>query len=117
MQKLLISSGKFGLHAAILAAGASRCYEAPKQLARYRGEILLARSVHLAQMAGADADSVVLGYRADLIARALQASRTASGDTIALWNPQWWDGMDRSLACGICAVPPRARAALVCLAN
>ncbi len=117
MHKSLIKSGRSGLHAVILAAGASRRYGAPKQLARYRGEFLLARSVRLAQAAGADAVTVVLGYRADLIARALQATRTASGDAIALRNPRWRDGMGRSLACGICAVPPRARAALVCLSD
>ena len=117
MHKSLINSGQSGLHAVILAAGASRRYGAPKQLARYRGEFLLARSVRFAHEAGAETVCVVLGYRAELISRVLHASSTAPGDTVTLWNPRWRDGLGRSLACGIRGLDRRARAALVCLAD
>ena len=117
MRKRLSNSGQSGLHAIILAAGASRRYGAPKQLARYRGEILLARSIRLAKAAGAQSVGVVLGYRADLISRVLQDSSTLLSDTIRLRNPRWRDGMGRSLACGIRALDRRARAVLVCLAD
>lgn len=117
MHKRPSNSGQSGLHAVVLAAGASRRYGAPKQLARYRGEILLARSVRLAHVAGAETVCVVLGYRADLISRALQDSSAPLNDTITVWNPRWRDGMGRSLACGIRALDRRARAVLVCLAD
>ncbi len=110
--------GRCGLHAVVLAAGASRRYGSLKQLLRYRGETLVERSVRLARLAGASAVVVVLGYRADRIARALghRAAPFRSKITIVR-NARWSDGMGRSLACGIKALPPTARAALVCLSD
>ena len=99
------------------AAGASRRYGSPKQLVRYRGEALVARSVRLARLAGADGVYLVLGYRAERIRRVLRESGVRPGKTAIVRNPRWRDGMGRSLACGIGALPPRARAALVCLAD
>lgn len=101
----------------MLAAGASRRYGSPKQLVRYRGEALVARSVRLARLAGADVVHVVLGYRAERIRRVLQESNARAGETTIVRNPRWRDGMGRSLACGIGALPPKARAALVCLGD
>lgn len=109
--------GNRGLRAVILAAGASRRYGSPKQLARYRGETLVARSVRLAQEAGAEEVCVVLGYRADLIRRALQQGGATRVGTSTIRNPRWRDGMGRSLAGGVRALDRRARAVLVCLAD
>ena len=109
--------GNRGLRAVILAAGASRRYGSPKQLARYRGETLVARSVRLAREAGAEAVCVVLGYRADLMRRALQQGGAARVRTSTIRNPRWRDGMGRSLAGGVGALDRRARAVLVCLAD
>ena len=106
-----------GLCAVILAAGASRRYGSLKQLANYRGETLVARSVRLAHEAGAEAVWVVLGYRAYLIHRALQESGAISVGTSTVRNARWRDGMGRSLACGVRALDRRARAVLVCLAD
>lgn len=117
MRKSFHSYGQSGLHAIVLAAGASRRYGSPKQLLRYRGEFLLARSVRLAHLAGAEVVYVVLGYRAGQMRRALQQGRVPPGETIIVGNPRWRDGMGRSLACGIGALPPKARAALVCLGD
>ena len=109
--------GSRGLRAVILAAGASRRYGSPKQLASYRGETLVARSVRLAHEAGTEALWVVLGYRAGPIHRALQESGATSVDTNTVRNPRWRDGMGRSLACGVRALDRSARAVLVCLAD
>lgn len=110
-------SGHRGLRAVILAAGAARRYGSPKQLANYRGETLVARSVRLAREAGAETVCVVLGYRAGLIHRALQESDATLIGTSTVRNPRWRDGMGRSLACGVRALDRRARAVLVCLAD
>lgn len=117
MLKPARNSGPRGLRAVILAAGASRRYGSPKQLARYRGETLVARSVRLAHEAGAEAVWVVLGYRAGPIHRALQGSGATRTRTSTVRNPRWRDGMGRSLACGVRALDRRARAVLVCLAD
>ena len=109
--------GHPGLLAVILAAGASRRFGSPKQLARYCGETLVARSVRLAHEAGAGVVCVVLGYRAEAIRRALEQGRVSSGKTTIVRNARWRDGMGRSLACGVRALDRDARAALVCLAD
>lgn len=106
-----------GLRAVILAAGASRRFGSPKQLARYRGETLVARSVRLAHQAGAEGVRVVLGYRAGSIRRALREGGATPVGTSTVRNPRWRDGMGRSLACGVRALDGRARAVLVCLAD
>ena len=106
-----------GLAAIILAAGASRRYGEPKQLVRYRGETLLERSIRLARTAGARQVRVVLGYRGDVMQRALERNGVFLDCGSTVRNPRWRDGMGRSLACGIRALPPNARAALVCLSD
>lgn len=106
-----------GLRAVILAAGASRRFGSPKQLAKYRGETLLARSTRLAHEAGAEKVFVVLGYRSSLVQRALKHSRATLPYASTVRNVRWRDGMGRSLACGVRSLDRRARAVLVCLAD
>lgn len=117
MHKRYGYSGHPGLRAVILAAGASRRFGSPKQLARYRGETLLARSVRLAQEARAGTVCVVLGYRAEAMRRALRQGRVSAGETNLVRNARWRDGMGRSLARGVRALDQGARAVLVCLAD
>ena len=117
MLKRARNGGPRGLRTVVLAAGASRRYGSPKQLARYRGETLVAQSVRLAHEAGAETVCVVLGYRADPIYRALQESGAIPAGTSTVRNPRWRDGMGRSLACGVRALDRSSRAVLVCLAD
>ena len=117
MRKSIRIRKRSGLHAIVLAAGASRRYGSPKQLASYRGETLLARSVRLAHEAGAGTVFVVLGYRAQAMRRALQQGRVPPSGTTIVRNARWRDGMGRSLACGARSLDRRARAVLVCLAD
>lgn len=117
MHKRWHSRGRLGLHAIVLAAGASRRYGSPKQLIRYRGESLVARSIRLAHEAGVETVCVVLGYHAGLIYRALQESGATLIRTSIVRNARWRDGMGRSLACGVRSLDRRARAVLICLAD
>ena len=110
-------SGHRGLRAVVLAAGASRRFGSPKQLASHCGETLVARSVRLAHEAGAGPVCVVLGYRAQVMRRALQQGRVPADETAIVRNPRWRDGMGRSLACGVRALDRSARAVLVCLVD
>ena len=117
MRRNSLSCERSGLHAIVLAAGASRRFGSPKQLASYRGETLVARSVRLVHEAGAGTVSVVLGYRAEAIRRALQRGRVPPGRTSTVKNARWRDGMGRSLACGVRSIDRHARAVLVCLTD
>lgn len=117
MHGVFAKARKAGLHALVLAAGASRRYGSPKQLARYRGESLVARSSRLAQAAGAEEVHVVLGYRAALIGRALQGGSAGRGEIAIIRNPRWREGMGRSLACGVRKLHPGTKAVLVCLSD
>jgi CTP:molybdopterin cytidylyltransferase MocA len=96
----------------LLAAGASRRYGRPKQLARVGGESLLRRMVRVALASDTAGCIVVLGARA---AR-LQGELRGMPVRIVV-NPRWRMGLSASLAAGLAAVPTEARAALVLLAD
>lgn len=99
--------------AVVLAAGrSSRFGDAHKLLAHWRGQPLIAHVVDAIAAAGLPPPLVVLGHRADAVQAAL-AGRAALFTTA----PDWADGMGRSLAAGIAAVPAAWDAALVCLAD
>lgn len=90
----------------ILAAGGSVRLGQPKQLMRTEvfdpeapGETLLARTVRLAQEAGAAPLLVVLGAHAEAIQQAVDLSRCTIVE-----NLQWQQGMASSLRAGITAV-------------
>ncbi len=96
----------------LLAAGASRRFGSPKQLVRVEGQTLLRRMARIA-LAGRPAGClVVLGARAERLRREL-----AGLDVRVVVNFRWREGLSRSLAAGIAALPSDARAALVLLAD
>jgi molybdenum cofactor cytidylyltransferase len=96
----------------LLAAGGSRRFGAPKQLARIGGESLLRRSARVALAAAPAGCAVVLGARAVHLARELEDLPVTT-----VINRRWQSGLGGSLAIGVAALPRAARAALVLLAD
>jgi molybdenum cofactor cytidylyltransferase len=98
----------------LLAAGASRRYGAPKQLAMIHGEPMLRRVARIALGAGAPV-VVVVGAQAERVVAAL------GGLPVQIVRCEdWSDGMGSSLAAGTRAVQqgyPDASGLLVCLAD
>ena len=99
----------------LLAAGGSRRFGSPKQLARFRGRPLLAHALDAARGALPSAPLIVVVGAAALRVR-LAVRRTHRGAHIVA-NPDWKLGMATSLRAGLAATPPGARAALVLLVD
>jgi len=87
--------------AMVLAAGASRRLGQPKQLLMLDGETLLARSVRLANEAGAAPVLVVLGANSELIGSAIPA-----GSATLVMNENWEQGIASSIHAGLKALDP-----------
>ena len=96
----------------LLAAGGARRYGRPKQLARFDGQTLLRRAARLAAAVAPGRTVVVLGARAATMTRELQGLPVQ-----AVHNRRWREGLATSLAAGVRALPPEARAGLVLLAD
>jgi molybdenum cofactor cytidylyltransferase len=96
----------------LLAAGASRRFGSPKQLARIGGESLLRRMARVAIAVAPGRCVVVLGAAAPRLRRELRRLPV----TIVV-NGQWRKGLSRSIAAGIDALPQSARAALILLVD
>src|SRR5262245_30237872 len=96
----------------LLAAGGSRRFGAPKQIARFGGDSLLRRMALVALALAPPGCVVVLGARASRMSREL----SGLGVRIAI-NRRWRSGLGSSLAAGIAALPAEARAAIVLLAD
>ena len=96
----------------VLAAGSSSRLGRNKVLLRIGGTSLLRRAVITATGAGLDPVLVVLGHEID---RALAELRDLPCTPVA--NPDHAAGMNTSLRAGIGAVPGRAAAAVVMLAD
>jgi molybdenum cofactor cytidylyltransferase len=97
--------------AIILAAGASRRLGRPKQLLMHEGETLLARTVRLANKAGAAPVFVVLGAYHEQI----RAAPGIEGARLVL-NDRWEQGISTSIRAGLSALDgadPNAVGALI----
>lgn len=103
--------------AVVLAAGrgsrmAATTGDGHKLLMRWQGRPIISHIVDAISAAGLPPPLVVLGHRAAAVRAALDG-RAAQFVTPA----DWADGMGRSLAAGIAAVPPDWDAVLLCLAD
>ncbi len=97
--------------AIILAAGASSRLGEPKQLLRFRGETLLARSVRLAAEAGAHPILAVVGAHWEQIREAVDLAPAAP-----VFHSNWAEGIASSLRAGVDALEsqsPRSGGALL----
>src|SRR6195952_2654075 len=101
-----------GLHAIVLAAGASTRFGSAKQLVRVAGRPLLHSAVaHAADVAGS-AVSVVLGARAAELTPLLTHSQA-----LIVINRQWREGIASSIRAGVARLPASCNAALLILAD
>ena len=101
-----------GLHAAVLAAGASTRFGSPKQLVRIAGEPVLHQTVANAALVTGQSVTVVIGANAREVAAALR-QRAVS---IAL-NRDWEEGISSSIRVAVRSAPPGSSALLLMLAD
>jgi molybdenum cofactor cytidylyltransferase len=80
----------------VLAAGESSRLGRPKQLLLFRGRTLIEHAVSTALELRCGPVAVVLGAYAEEVRTAL-----GKGDAVIVENPQWQDGMGRSLQAGL----------------
>jgi len=101
-----------GLHAIVLAAGASSRFGSAKQLVRVAGRPLLHTAVARAAEVAGTAVSVVLGARAAELAPLLKHSQSS-----VIINRDWREGMASSIRTGVARLPPSCTAALLMLVD
>ncbi len=105
-------SGSHALHAAILAAGASRRFGSPKQLARLGGAPVLHEVIASASVVAGQSVSVVIGAHAQAVAPALRHSSASM-----VLNRDWEEGLASSIRRAVQAAPPGSEALLLLLAD
>jgi molybdenum cofactor cytidylyltransferase len=96
----------------LLAAGGSRRFGRPKQLARIAGESILRRAVRSAVAIAPGGCVVVLGAQAERLRQELSGLPAQ-----VVVNRAWRRGLSSSLVAGLDALPQTARAALLVLAD
>ena len=96
----------------ILAAGGSTRMGRPKQLLPYRGQTLLRRVAELALALPLQEIVVVLGHRPEDMQTELEGLPVRSTH-----NPDWPRGMGSSIAAGMAAIDPEAKAVLILLVD
>ncbi len=104
--------GGGGLHAVVLAAGASTRFGSPKQLIRVAGRPLLHTAVTRAAEVTGNALIVVLGAGAAELAPLLKHS---PGSVIV--NHQWREGLASSIRAGLARLPASCGAVMLLLAD
>jgi molybdenum cofactor cytidylyltransferase len=101
-----------GLHAIVLAAGASTRFGSAKQLVRVAGRPLLHTAVARAVDVAGSAVTVVLGARATELAPLL----THSPASVVI-NRDWREGIASSIRAGVARMPSSCTAVLLMLAD
>jgi molybdenum cofactor cytidylyltransferase len=101
-----------GLHAIVLAAGASTRFGSAKQLARVAGRPLLHTAVARAADVAGSAVTVVLGARAAELSPLLTHSQAS-----LVINRDWREGMASSIRAGVARLPASCTAVLLMLVD
>jgi molybdenum cofactor cytidylyltransferase len=100
------------LHVAILAAGASTRFGAPKQLVRIAGSPVLHELISSAAFVAGRSVTVVLGAHAREIAPALRQSAAS-----LIVNRDWQEGLASSIRVAVESAPPRCDGLMLLLAD
>jgi molybdenum cofactor cytidylyltransferase len=101
-----------GLHAIVLAAGASSRFGSTKQLVRVAGRPLMHTAVARAVEVTGGATIVVLGCQAAELAPLLRHSPAT-----VIINQQWREGLASSIRAGVSRLPSSCNAVLLTLAD
>jgi len=101
-----------GLHAIVLAAGASTRFGSAKQLVRIAGRPMLHATVTRAVEVAGNAVIVVLGARADELAPLLSHSPAS-----IVINRDWREGMGSSIRAGVARLPAACAGVMLLLAD
>jgi molybdenum cofactor cytidylyltransferase len=95
----------------ILAAGESRRFGKPKQLAEFRGQSLIRRAVAAALESVCKPVVVVLGANAEVIEPQI------SGPVKIVYNSNWESGMGSSIRAGVTAIESEVDAVILMLCD
>ena len=106
------AEGDAGLHAVVLAAGASTRFGSAKQLVRIGGRPMLHATVTRAVEVAGSAVIVVLGARAAELAPLLSHSPAS-----IVINRDWREGLSSSIRAGIARLPAACSGVLLLLAD
>ena len=101
-----------GLHAIVLAAGASTRFGSAKQLVRVGGHPLLHTAVARAAGIAGSSVLVVLGANASELTPLLTHSQSS-----IIINREWREGMASSIRAGVARLPPSCTAVLLMLVD
>ena len=104
--------------AIVLAAGASTRMGRPKQLLPWGGRPMVRHVAEIFARSMASEVVVVVGCRADAVARAVLGNEHCAGAPVRVAvNAAWEDGMASSVACGVAAARADADAFLIALSD
>ena len=107
-----MSEAAAALGMVLLAAGESRRLGRPKQLLNTGDKTLVARQAELLLALQPACVVVVTGAEQTAVSEALHGLQVQQ-----VHNANWRDGMGRSIACGVMAMPERVRACLLVLVD
>jgi len=109
---MVTSDNDDGLHAIVLAAGASTRFGSAKQLVRIAGRPMLHATVTRAVEVAGNAVIVVLGARAEELAPLLSHSPAS-----IVINRDWREGLASSIRAGVARLPAACSGAMLLLAD